>query len=261
MQRDRVPPSRLTRADIAFFTASGLWRTDTMVGAYERYAAKMPGRLACRDDNTQHSWLEVKTLSDRLAANLAKLGLRRGERVLVQIFTGCDEFVLRIALKKAGLVGVYVALQWRASELRSAIERCEPAAIVMPLGFKGTDFLSVWRDVEAKSACVRHRISTGDSASPGWTTLIDLQRPASESEILDVMRRAFAFDEVSVITTSSSTSGMPKLIEWPEAAQCLAGRGIVARFGLSERDNVGMFFTDDGRSGCVAVGCIGDNAM
>lgn len=222
-----------------------------MVGAYERYAAKIPARVACRDDDTQYSWLEVKTLSDRLAANLVKLGLQRGERVLAQMVTGCDEFVLRIALKKVGLVGVYVALQWRASELRSAIERCEPAAIVMPLGFKGTDYLSVWRDVEAKSASVRHRIFTGDGAAPGWVPISALQRPASDSEILDAMRRAFAFDEVSVITTSSGTSGMAKLIEWPEAAQCLAGRGIAARLGLTEKDNVGMFSPMTGGAGAL----------
>jgi non-ribosomal peptide synthetase component E (peptide arylation enzyme) len=222
-----------------------------MVGAYERYAAKIPNHVACRTGDVQHSWIEVKTRSDNLAANLVKLGLRRGERVLTQIATGCDEFVLRIALKKAGLVGVYVALQWRASELRSAMERCEPAAIVMPLGFKGTDFLSVWRDVEPQSACIRYRISSGDSGASGWTTFADLQRPASASEILTATRRTFSFDEVSAITTSSGTSGVPKLIEWPEAAQCLAGRGIAARLGLSEKDNVGMFSPMTGGAGAL----------
>jgi len=44
---------------------------------------------------------------------------------------------------------------------------------------------------------------------------------------------------------------MPKLIEWPEAAQCLAGRGIVARLGLSEKDNVGMFSPMTGGAGAL----------
>ena len=54
---------------------------------------------------------------DRIAANLIARGIERDARALVQMPSSNREIVLRIALKKAGIIGCYAPMQWRSKEL------------------------------------------------------------------------------------------------------------------------------------------------
>ena len=69
--------------------------------------------------------------------------------------------------------------------------------------------------------------------------------------IRQLQERQFKFDEVSLITASSGTSGVAKLCEWPEGAQICMGRVLGQRMEFQAGDRLGVFAPMSGAAGLV----------
>ena len=112
-----MKPSLLSPEVIQSFLATRVWSEETTLDCYRRHAQERPMALAVRDANYAYTWSELDAVTDRLAASLVSLGLDRDSRALVQMPSSSREVVLRIAFKKAGLIGAFAPLQWRRREL------------------------------------------------------------------------------------------------------------------------------------------------
>ena len=237
-------PSLLDRKQIDEFLEAGDWSRETLVDRYEAHAADYPDRLAFRDHRDSFTWRQVKVATDHLAASLVRLGLRRDSRALVRMPSCAREILLRIAFKKVGLIGVFAPMQWGRRELDYVCRLVQPEFLVM----------SAARPDEqpVNTGMFRYRMDPESPPPVGWLGWDDLsagdQKGPAVPEFAD---RGFEFDEVSLITASSGTSGLAKLCEWPEAAQLCVAHGIRERLGITEDDNVGMFAPMSGAAGLV----------
>lgn len=242
-----MKPTLLSSADIEAYLEAGHWTRDTQAGRLSAYAKEFPDGTACRDDGEAYTWAELDAATDLLAANLIALGLARDSRALVRMPSSCREMVLRIALKKAGIIGVFAPMQWRQRELDYVHAHIEPGLLINSKQGLNEDELQ-WMD----RAFTLHRIDLDTPARDGWR---DWDVLADEEPRLDIKQelsaRAFAFDEVSLITASSGTSGLAKLCEWPEAAQVCVGRCIGKRMQITEDDTIGIFSPMSGAAGVL----------
>jgi non-ribosomal peptide synthetase component E (peptide arylation enzyme) len=229
-------PSLLTPETIDRYLADGHWSRETMIDRYRAFARTVPERTACLDETDTFSWEALDRVTDTLAANLIALDLERDSTALVQTASSCREVLIRIAFKKAGLIGAFAPLQWRRKEMDDVAERIAPSLLIAD---------ATTLDM---SADIRRRVDLSNSGAAGW---IDWDRllDRDEAEIPD--DRPFAFDEISLITVSSGTSGIAKLCEWPEAAQICMGRVIGERMGFRDDDTVGVFAPMAGAAGLL----------
>ena len=235
-----MQPSRFGRSDIEAYLEAGHWSRETMVDRYRFYAAAFPAKVACRDPAETFTWKELDAVTDRVAASLIELGLERDARALVRMPSSCREVVLRIAFKKAGIIGAFVPMQWRRKELDYVRERIEPALAVMSPAERDE---TAWLNGTFAAIC---RIDPTDAPCDGWLAWRELLSPGEPEG-----SRSFSFDEVSLITASSGTSGLAKLCEWPEAAQMCVARGIADRMGIVAEDSVGIFAPMSGAAGVI----------
>ncbi len=250
--------TRLTAAAAERLVDCGLWDRTTMPAACDRFAAEYPTTTALTDTERHYTWQELKTVSDGLAAALVRLGLKRGERVLVQVPGGSMDVVLRLALKKAGVLGAYAPVQWREIELADALCRLKPAAVIMPLHFKDTAPGALLERLQVGVPELRYRICLETAPSSGWVALPELLAHRATPAELETLRQfQVRFDEVSNITASSGSTGLPKLCAWPEAAQLALARGIADRLQLTPADNVGIFCPIAGGGGLMLWVCSG----
>lgn len=238
-------PTLLTSRDIERFLADGHWVSETMVERYKAFARRDPDKIACRDESETYSWAELDAITENLAANMVALGVARDATALVQMPSSCREVVLRIAFKKAGIIGAFAPLQWRRRELDDVIARTRPSLLVVSRETAATKD-SAWLTVAESQ--ILHRIDLSDGKTDGWRRWADLLEPTAKT-ISET--RPFAFDEVSLITVSSGTSGISKLCEWPEAAQICMGRTIGERMGFQPDDTVGIFAPMAGAAGLL----------
>lgn len=262
--------------------AEGHWDRTTMAEAYDDFAVRYPHAVAVADPSVRYTWQELKAVSDGLAAALMDRGLARGDMVLVQVPGGAVEAVIRVALKKAGLVGAYAPVQWGAAEVGDAVRRLRPAAAIMARRFKGMDLAATLDGVAGTGTdrvawaggsngavatggaaatgpgVLRLRIALEPDPPPGWLALPQLlAHRATAADAAVIARRRVRFDEVSMVIASSGSTGLPKLCAWPEAAQLAQGRGVAARLGLSPADNVGIFCPIAGGGGLMLWVCSG----
>ena len=248
-----MKPTLNDREKTESYLAAGYWTRETMVDQYAAYARDFPGKVACRDAEQEITWRQLDETTDRIAASLIALGIQRDARVLVQIPSSSREMVLRIAFKKAGLLGCFAPMQWRRRELDYTCEQIDPSAIFVARGSMDDDQRGWLDQTFAGRAGLGVRVSLSADPPAGWLGWSDLDDSPQNAEALNqITARQFRFDEVSLITASSGTSSLAKLNEWPEAAQVCIGRGTVPRLGITGDDNIGMFAPMAGAAGVLA---------
>ena len=242
-----MKPTLLSSRDIKYYLDEGYWTRETHAECLHTYARIYPDRVACRDCEELYTWEELDAVSNAIAANLIRLGLARDSRALVRIPSSCREMVLRIALKKAGIIGVFVPMQWRQKELAYVRGSVDPGLLIMSLQGLDEDERH-WIDC---SFAIR-RVSLDAPSHDGWLGWAALADELPNSNDIDeIFKRAFVFDEVSLITASSGTSGIAKLCEWPEAAQLSIGRLIGECLRIEEDDSIGIFSPMSGAAGVL----------
>jgi len=223
-----------------------------MVSRYAAYARDCPDRVACSDWTASLTWAELDAITDTIAARLVALSIPRDGRVLVQIPSSNREMVLRIAFKKAGILGCFAPMQWRQRELEFTIEQLAPNALVVSLESMDGETRDWLQDYAHRTSEIDHLIGMSSQPPDGWLSWSDLESDHdSPLEWAQLAARRFRFDEVSLITASSGTSSLAKLNEWPEAAQLCIGRGIAERLAMRDTDIVGMFAPMAGAAGVL----------
>lgn len=247
-----MKPFLLDQEKIEGYLAAGHWSRVTMVERYAAYARDFPGKVACRDSEREFTWRELDELTERIAANLIARGVGRGARALAQMPSSNREMILRVALKKAGVIGCFAPMQWRRKELAHARRQLDPA-VIFTSPESVDDGRADWLE-EAPDGQVELVLRVGLSRKPpdGWLPWAELTKAPQDIEGSErIAARRFRFDEISLITVSSGSSGLPKLCEWPEGAQMCLGRANAARLSIGEDDNVGVFAPMAGGAGLL----------
>ena len=247
-----MKPYLLDQSTIDDYLAAGHWTRETMVERYAAYARDVADTIACRDGTAEITWRQLDEITDCIAANLIGRGIGRDARALVQMPSSSREMVLRAAFKKAGIIGCFAPMQWRRKELDYTFGEIDPSAVFFaPEALE--DGRSAWLD-EAIAGRAEPTLRVGMASDPptGWLPWSDLEEtPPTDQTMNEIAARQFRFDEISLITASSGTSGIAKLCEWPEAAQICIGRGIAERLRLDADENVGMFAPMSGAAGVL----------
>lgn len=253
-------PFLVTPETVDAYLEAGHWSRETMLDRYRAYAADFPNGIACRDSIEAYSWAELDEVTDRLAANLIGLGLERDATALIQLPSSCREIVLRVGLKKAGIIGVFAPLQWRRKELGYVWDRIDPSLIAMS-GELIEEDVGDWLDdaianASGRSFCLDMANDPLENWTENWTEhwigwrdLLD--RPPREDTLEQISHRQFRFDEISLVTASSGTSGLAKLCEWPEGAQLCMSRVLCERMKITGDDNAGIFAPTSGAAGLM----------
>ena len=246
-----MKPSLLDKEKIEAYLAAGYWTRETMVERYAAYARDFPEKIACRDAEEEITWRGLDEFTDRIAANLIAKGIERDARALVQMASSNREMTLRIAFKKAGIIGCFAPMQWRRKELDYACRELGPS-VIFAAPEPGSDRGTIWLDEALDGAAHTLCVDLSGESPEGWLPWAELTKPPRDSESLkEIVSRRFRFDEISMITVSSGSSGFSKLCEWPEGAQMCLARANGARLCISEDDNIGVFAPMAGGAGLL----------
>ena len=93
-------------------------------------AQQNPEKEALADSSGKRmTWRELKALSDRLALGLIRFGLRKDDLLVLQLLNNVENVVIRIALLKAGIIGLFPPMTFRG-EIPSILSRFRPSAFI-----------------------------------------------------------------------------------------------------------------------------------
>ncbi|MBU2547393.1 MAG: AMP-binding protein [Proteobacteria bacterium] len=195
----------------------------------------------------RYTWLDLDRLSDRLAAGLAGLGVRRKDKVAFLHGNSAECYLAYLAIHKLGAMFVPINARLVAREVEFILGHAEADYVIL-----GSDFLSLADEIRGRLpvkswVCMEKE----GRALPEWTVsfaaLLETSGPPPDVEI-------GPHDEADLLYTTGTT-GMPKGVILTQVNKIACGRMLGASAGLSRRQygwdrcqNAFPFFTSTGVS-------------
>ena len=201
-------------------------------------AAHAPDAPAFFGDRETLSWDGYRRRSDRLAGQLAALGLERGERVAVWLPDGPGVHVAWLAAEKAGLPCVGIGPRAGSLELRHLLAKTRAVALVSLARHAGSDVAAQVASLRAEGLGLRHHLVVEDGLAEAAPLRVD-GAPAPEpaaGALRPLEARRLRPDEVSFFNSTSGTTGLPKCVVHDQARWLRFHELAVEAGELSPRD-------------------------
>jgi non-ribosomal peptide synthetase component E (peptide arylation enzyme) len=238
-----VKPIRYQKEMVDDFLNEGYWTQELFYDFWERNAREYGDREALVDSKYRVTWAEAKRLVDGIAYTWVQMGIPKYSRIIIQSPNSVYGFLARIASERAGLISLTVYPYLRQRELEYMLERTEATAVVIPHEYRKFDYLEMYKDLQQRFPYLKNIFLfddvVPDSAPENTYSLTQLAREAAEKPIdEDILneRRLDPVWNVALLTTTSGTTGLPKLVEWPTAPRVCTSKGRVSIWGLNRGD-------------------------
>ncbi len=212
----------------ARYRRQGYWEPKTFGERLDEWAERYGERIALVAGDERLGYAELRSRAMRLAAGLAALGLRRHDRVLVQL-PNCSEFViLSLALFKLGALPIMALPAHREAEILRLAQFSDAGAYCAPAAWRGFDYAAMIRSIAPKAPALKHIVLAG-AAPAGAVAFEELLR--GEEALLPEGPQP---QDVLLFMLSGGTTGLPKLIPHTHEDYACVMNHAAAHSGLAE---------------------------
>jgi non-ribosomal peptide synthetase component E (peptide arylation enzyme) len=238
-----VKPIRYKKEMVEEFLKDGYWTQETFYDFYNRNAREYGNREALVDSKFRLTWAEAKRLVDAIAYRWIEMGIPQSARVIIQSPNSVYGFLSRIACERAGLISLTVYPYLRQKELEYMVERTQASAVIIPVVYRDFDYLEMYKGLQKQFKYLKNIFLFDDvvpeTAPEGTYSLTKLAQEAAQEPIDESIlnkRRLDPLLNVALLTTTSGTTGLPKLVEWPTAPRLCTSKGRVDIWNLTKDD-------------------------
>lgn len=159
-----IPLQQIWPDDMAArYRAKGYWRGETFSQLLRSRAEAQPDAVAVVGMDKRWTYGELLQKAETAAAGFLALGLKPGDRVVVQL-PNLPEFLSVIfGLFRAKLIPVYALPAHRSTEIVHFVTRAEATAYVVADRHEGFDYRALARAVQAEVPALRHVVVVGEA--------------------------------------------------------------------------------------------------
>lgn len=206
-------------ADAAHYRAAGWWSDRTLSQTVREHAIAHPGKPAYVDyPGTTFSWSEFDCAASLLAAQLAGLGIRPGDRVAVWHGDTAAIHVLFVAIERCGAVVVGIGARAGTREATQILRTTEPRLLISDPARQSSAQVTVSGLPSAISALVLDGLA------------LDVNTPSRPPAA------GVGADDVFLINSTSGTTGLPKCVVHTQNRWHYFHQQAVANGALSSED-------------------------
>jgi len=224
------------------FVQAGHWTNELFYDFYDRNARERPEAEALVDSKYRVTWAQAKRMADAMAFAWVDAGLAKDARVIIQSPNSVYGFLARIAAERAGLISLTVYPYLRQRELSHFVERTEAEMVVIPHVYRKFDYLAMYQELMTQYPSLKH-IFLFDETVPAGAPAGTRSLVGTVEEYLDrvdearlAARRHDALWDVGLLTSTTGTTGLPKLVEWPTAPRICTSKGRIDLWSLTQND-------------------------
>lgn len=194
-------------ADLAErYRRDGYW-AGRPLGELLRDAARQwparPALLSDRPGRAATTYAELDDAADRMAHGFLRLGVRPGDRVVLQLPNTPEFLPLLFGLLRAGIIPVLTLPAHRRAEIEHLTRLSGAVAYVIADRLGDFDYRTLAAEVRAHVPDLRHVLALGD---PGPFT--DLNSIPADGDSLPEVDAS----DIALMLVSGGTTGLPKLI-------------------------------------------------
>lgn len=201
--RDAVP------SDVAStYRERGWWGDVTLVDHLRQHVIERPGAVAYVADDGSMTWQQVDDVSDRLARLLCAAGHEPGARLAVLLPDSATVHVTLLALEKAGVIAVGIGARAGVREIDHLLSTTGATALVMTDRHRDLSANELLETLTWTGQLVQVPMF---EATPDAPVVIDGVETADGPGV-DIDERRIRPDDLSMINSTSGTTGMPKCV-------------------------------------------------
>ena len=198
--------------------------------------SRADSNATCIDDGgVTVSWSLLDRRSRSLAAGLASLGVRRGDRVGLWLPNRAAWLVSLFACARLGAIAVAINTRYRSAEVGDLLKRSGANALVCWPGFKAIDFAGILAQC-GKEALenLQTVIAYSEDAEVRLATIAG-KRTVAYAALLEHEPRstdAATADSPCIMFTTSGTTKAPKMVLHNQAGVLGHARNVARQYGL-----------------------------
>lgn len=229
----------LPAARVAAMKEAGLWHDVVLTDHFDRSVAARPDAIAIVGHDsitglrTELSHAELNRCAERIALNLARLGVRRRDVVSCQLPAWWQFVALHLACLKLGAVTNPLMPIFRERELAFMLEQAESKVFVVPTEFRGVGYPAMVRNIRKRLPQLKHVLEVGGLGADSFDA--QLLRTDGIEEFRPHLMRPAANDVIQLLYTSGTT-GEPKGVMHTSNTILSILTTHAQRLGLGERD-------------------------
>lgn len=232
-----MSPSTLWQPErIAQYRRLGWWSDDTYRDLMHRHAAIRPDAPMLSARRRIVSWSEAKRWTDAVAASLVRQGFPRDGVLATWLPNAVENYLLRVACEKAGILWLPVTRRARGRELRQILGTSRARGLV----FTPSERRDVWSELQEvlpTLPALRFLCVAGGSGGLPATPLEEFAATAAKLREIDgLAERAYRPDEVAMLIPTSGSTGLPKLAQYLLGGAVARGRAQTDLFRIGPDD-------------------------
>lgn len=159
-----IPLKQVWPDDVAaLYRARGYWRGETFSQVLRSRAEAQPDAVAVVGMDQRWTYGDLLQKAETAAAGFLALGLKPGDRVVVQLPNRPEFLSVVFSLFRAQLIPVYALPAHRTTEIVHFVTRAEAAAYVVADRHEGFDYRALARAVQAEVPELRHVVVVGEA--------------------------------------------------------------------------------------------------
>lgn len=159
-----IPLKQVWPDDVAaLYRTKGYWRGETFSQVLRSRAETQPDAVAVVGMDQRWTYGDLLQKAETAAAGFLALGLKPGDRVVVQLPNRPEFLSVVFGLFRAQLIPVYALPAHRTTEIVHFVTRAEAAAYVVADRHEGLDYRALARAVQAEVPELRHVVVVGEA--------------------------------------------------------------------------------------------------